>query len=329
MKRKIIFRADAGKNIGFGHFIRSLALASYLMDDFDCVFTTFNPHSKTPSPYQLQEIARVCNHWPIDAEDIEEFNHKFLKGLTGGDIVVLDNYYFDTEFQKKIKEKGCKLVCVDDLHDREMVCDLLLTGMPLKREDFRLGPRAAFLGGLEHSFLREPFLMFKDKISVFPIRKIVIAIGGADPFELTNKIISIILKIDASLNIEVVAGDTVRINPEFKDKVNLHGKLTAEEIVDLFSSCDLGIFPASTVSIEALACNLRVAAGWYVDNQKELYEYGVGSGLFYPLGNLMDQADDIEKRIREAMEIEITCFDRATIDFQKGKEDIIREFKKL
>ncbi|MDR1895166.1 MAG: UDP-2,4-diacetamido-2,4,6-trideoxy-beta-L-altropyranose hydrolase, partial [Prevotellaceae bacterium] len=38
MKRKIIFRADAGLNIGYGHFIRSLALADMLKNDFDILF---------------------------------------------------------------------------------------------------------------------------------------------------------------------------------------------------------------------------------------------------------------------------------------------------
>ena len=33
--QKIYFRADAGAEIGYGHFIRSLSLADMLKDDFD------------------------------------------------------------------------------------------------------------------------------------------------------------------------------------------------------------------------------------------------------------------------------------------------------
>ena len=40
--QKIIFRADAGAGIGYGHFIRSLALADMLKNDFDCVFSFIN-----------------------------------------------------------------------------------------------------------------------------------------------------------------------------------------------------------------------------------------------------------------------------------------------
>ena len=34
--QKIYFRADAGAEIGYGHFIRTLALADMLKDDFSC-----------------------------------------------------------------------------------------------------------------------------------------------------------------------------------------------------------------------------------------------------------------------------------------------------
>lgn len=42
-KRQIIFRADAGKRIGYGHFVRTLALADMLKEEFECVFVTQDP----------------------------------------------------------------------------------------------------------------------------------------------------------------------------------------------------------------------------------------------------------------------------------------------
>ncbi len=40
---RVVLRADAGRGIGFGHFIRTLALAAYLREDFDCVVASRNP----------------------------------------------------------------------------------------------------------------------------------------------------------------------------------------------------------------------------------------------------------------------------------------------
>ena len=41
--QKIYFRADASATIGYGHFIRTLALADMLKDDFDGEGMSFHP----------------------------------------------------------------------------------------------------------------------------------------------------------------------------------------------------------------------------------------------------------------------------------------------
>ena len=102
-KRKIFFRADAGAQIGYGHFIRTLALADMLRDDFDCTFYT-----QSPSTYQQREADKVCPLVSLPSDD-SKFE-RFLEYLIGDEIVVLDNYFYTSDYQKQIKDKGCKLV---------------------------------------------------------------------------------------------------------------------------------------------------------------------------------------------------------------------------
>ena len=52
-KRKIFFRADASTTIGYGHFIRTLALADMLKNDFNCTFFT-----QSPSTYQQGRLIK-------------------------------------------------------------------------------------------------------------------------------------------------------------------------------------------------------------------------------------------------------------------------------
>lgn len=83
--RKVYFRADAGVAIGYGHFIRSLALADMLKDDFNCIFFTCHP-----TAYQVSEMEKVCSFITLQ----EETHYgKFLSYLQGDEIVVLDNYF--------------------------------------------------------------------------------------------------------------------------------------------------------------------------------------------------------------------------------------------
>lgn len=328
-KRKVIIRADAGKTIGFGHFVRSLALADYLRDEYNCFFCTFNPSDLRPSDYQLAEIAKVCNYIDISASSYEEYDAKFLKLLKGDEIVVLDNYYFSTEYQKKIKERNSDLVCVDDMHDRHFVADVVLTGCPIEKSAFSMEDYTRFCSGIKHSFLRPPFLSVgtvnRDDNK---IKHIVLAMGGADPYDLTNKILLILTEQNPNLKISVIAGDKVTINPNFERKVKIFRRIGAEEIVHIFSETDLGIFPASTICVEALACSLPVAAGWYVDNQKEFYEYGVRHGLFIPLGNFNDSDMILKANIESALKSEKRVRP-PHIDFNEGKKEIIEIFKQL
>ena len=87
MKRRICFRADADQRIGYGHFIRTLALADMLKDDFDCMF-----YLQTPSEYQKAELSKVFRYVELPADD-SKFD-LFLDALDGNEIVVLDNYFF-------------------------------------------------------------------------------------------------------------------------------------------------------------------------------------------------------------------------------------------
>lgn len=328
MKRTIIFRADAGKSIGYGHFIRSLALAGYLKDDFECLFSTFNPTESEPTQYQLNEIAKVCTYLPIHATSQDEFDRLFLEQITGKEIVVLDNYFFQTDYQRAIRDKGSKLVCIDDMHDRHMVADLVLTAAPLRASDFSLEPYSKFLGGIEHSLLRKPFLNLSKKLTPqTPPRKIVLAMGGADPYGLTNKILALLEEIDPTLEIAVIAGDTVEVKAEGVDHVKVYRRLSAEDIVKLFTWADLAILPSSTICVEAFACHLSVAAGWYVDNQEESYYHGVANRSYSPLGNFRDEPAILKKSLEKVLKS--IPIPPPYIDFAKGRQNIINTFKSL
>ena len=102
--KKIIFRADGNSSIGMGHFIRTLALAEMLNEHYYCIYPT-----RKPTDYQIAEIEKVC-HGRIDLPEDDSHLNVFLNHLKGDEIVVLNNYYYTTAYQKAIKDKGCKLV---------------------------------------------------------------------------------------------------------------------------------------------------------------------------------------------------------------------------
>lgn len=263
MKKKIYFRADAGRNIGYGHFIRTLALADMLKDDFDCVFFT-----QAPTDYQKKEMGSVCRYVELPADESRFV--KFLEYLTGDEIVVLDNYFYTTDYQRRIKAKGCKLVCIDDLHDKRYIADVVVNHGPARPDEYDCEVYTRLCLGSDWVLLRKPFLV--------PIKnnnrnsQIVVCIGGADPKHLTDRLVKMLLGIKIEQKIVVILGDSAYLSEENREKVKIMHNLSAQQMADLFESSLFGIMPASSVRLEATSRGLKVIAGYFVDNQQISYE---------------------------------------------------------
>lgn len=336
----VVLRADAGSSIGYGHFVRTVALAAYLSRDFDCRVASRNPDNDGMTPYQLALVAEAgARPVNLPMRGREPFDEAFLGMISPGDVVVLDNYYYDTDYQTRVKSRCRALVCIDDVHDRHFVSDVVMTFCPLSRDCFSLDADTRFFGGIGWSFLRAPFLetplpewrvrarLGDNKPGHAIVRRVAMAMGGADPFRLTGKIVAMLRELSPGLEIDVLAGDAVRMDSIPDSGVRVHRKAGAAEITDIFDHADLGIFPASTVCVEAFSRRLPVAAGHYVGNQKEFYDYGVREGWFRPLGSLLDADDILFGRLRRVLNMPLP--EVPEFDFRARRDDIVRLFHQL
>jgi UDP-2,4-diacetamido-2,4,6-trideoxy-beta-L-altropyranose hydrolase len=287
MIKKIIFRADAGQNIGYGHFIRSLALADMLKDDFDVLFATVNP-----TDYQKNELSNICSCISLDQSTHFE---DFLSMLQGDEIVVLDNYFFTTDYQRAVKEKGCKLVCIGGMHDKHYVADLIIAHSKVSKFLYSIEPYTRFCLGYDWLLLRKPFMeaykknIHRDYSPSF--QRIVVGFGGADMYNLTEKTLQILISQECIRTIDVIAGDASQVREVISAKeLHFHRNISAFQIAQLFSSCDLAILPTSTICLEALVCKTRIAGGFYVDNQEEFYQYLDKANIIYGMGNFLRES---------------------------------------
>ena len=286
--QKVLFRADAGAGIGYGHFIRTLALADMLKDDFECTFYT-----SEPTPYQVAQMETVCPY--VALREKEKLN-QFIDCLKGDEIVVLDNYFYTTDYQRQIKAKGCKLVCVDDLHDKHFVADLILNqAINVTPEDYSCEPYTKFAFGLGFSLLRKPFFeACKNREEKLSVKKkealdVVVAFGGSDSMDLTSKVIEGIENLDIVHSITAIVGDSYS-SGWMKDsrKVNYLKNLSAQEIANLFTTSDVAILPASTMMNEALACGIDIIGGYYVSNQENDFHAFNDANMIYGIGDFSD-----------------------------------------
>lgn len=294
-KRKIYFRSDAGPEIGYGHYIRSLALADMLKQDFDCTMFT-----QAPTDYQLREAKEVCPVVSLPNDD-SKFD-EFLDYLHGDEIVVLDNYFFTTDYQRAIKTKGCKLVCIDDMHDKHYVADIVINHGCDDPSLFDKEDYTRLCLGFDYALLRRPFLENQTNVE----RQkgfVVVCFGGSDPHDLTRKYAERLIISQGVEHIIAVVGDGYQYRDALSNipNVEIRSRLSASEMANLFRSAETVVCSASTTAYEALACGAKVYAGWYADNQMDLYQHLCASKAIVPLGHLTGSNLAFYKQVETAI----------------------------
>ena len=320
MRRKICFRADASAQIGFGHFIRTLALADMLKEDFDCVFYTVDP-----SAYQIGELQKVCPY--VSLTDSTKFKD-FLRCLSGSEIVVLDNYFYTEDYQQQIKNKGCKLVCIDDMHDRHYYADVVINhAYGAKKEDFSLEPYTQLCLGLNYALLRKSFL---EKLPDNNRDSLLICYGGTDIHNLTCKTLQYLGKETEKYHVDVIVGEAFKYIDELKEytskhsNIDIHRSIPSSVMASLMRRAKVAFLPASSVLWEAVFSGCNVIYGYYVDNQMDICK-NVGSNQYLGLSYVGDlrtlSAESLREHFKES--IGYSCLSRFV------KPDIESNFKAL
>ena len=304
-KCRIFFRADASATIGYGHFIRTLALADMLKDDFDCTFFT-----QSPSEYQQREAEKVCPLVSLPSDE-SKFN-KFFDYLKGDEIVVLDNYFFTSGYQRQIKGKGCKLVCIDDMHDKHYYADIVINhATGLCRADYDLEPYTQLCTGLNWSLLRKEFIEYQPSVTTTK-NDIFVCFGGSDFCNITTKVLEALSLSDCDCTIHVVLGEANKqreyLIPKYQNtKVKFYSSLTAQQMIDIMSICKVGVLPASGLLWESLYVGLPSIFGFYVDNQIDIclhnptIENSICIGDYRTI-DLLELADQIKSLYNKQLE---------------------------
>lgn len=296
--KKVFLRADASNKIGYGHFIRTLALADMLKDEYDCTLFT-----QTPNDFQKEEVRKVCALAELPADNSKY--ELFLDYLTGDEIVFLDNYFYTSDYEKSIKDKGCKLISIGT-NDRHYYADVVVNYTKLRPEDFSAEPYTQFCIGLDWTILRKPFYQERQEKK----GGVVICIGGTDQYAYSEQFYNSIKRKYPQYVVRIIATDSIgvqRIDNLKQRGIDLLLNQTAEQMANLFSKTAIAVVSASGVTLEALSQGTEVIAGTYVDNQINIYYALNEDGYIWGVGCFDD--DEINDRV-------CTCIDA----IMKGKK---------
>lgn len=271
MNQKVYIRADGSSDIGLGHIVRCISLAHMLKNEFPIHFFS----SEIPDSFNNEIIQ---NRWNLT---IIEQETDFLTSLSGSEIVVLDGYQFDSDYQKQIKSKGCKLVCIDDFHNQYFYADLVINHAPgVIKDDYEGELYTKYLLGPDYSLLRPEFLdsNSQETNNLKDIKNVFICFGGSDFKNLTAKVLSWLPS--KHYHVTVVLGDAYNhqeaLNKVIKERQDLEiivkNSLSAKVMELELEHADLAIVPASGILFEVISIVVPVISGFYIENQKRIYD---------------------------------------------------------
>ncbi len=121
MRPFAVFRADGNPDIGGGHVMRCLTLADALVDrGWRCAFACC--HGTTSSIRALDESVHDIRE-PDDAAQPQFLRTAWPDGC---ELMVIDHYQLDVEYESQCRSWAKKTMVIDDLANRPHECDVLL-----------------------------------------------------------------------------------------------------------------------------------------------------------------------------------------------------------
>ena len=270
-----------------GHLYRLISLAEMIKENYLCIFL-LNKHCPNiiPSHFQVYQL-------PDNILCQDEPSWIFQKFDAESSIIVIDGGCFNVNYQKSIKGYGFTLFYVFDLPERHFIADVVINHAPnFENETLQPEPHIASCLGSKYLILRDEFICLIEKEFVLkPKREVFICFGGSDPFDFSLMALRACLMVDFITTINLVVGelnqnDLSKIRNNAGKNIKVHTSLNSIELIDVMSNCGFAIVPSSTICLELISVKKPIIAGYYVENQRYIYNGLLNSNCIIGAGDL-------------------------------------------
>ncbi len=210
----ILFRVNAGPQIGLGHLARCLSLAAALKREGVESRFLMNDSPATPA-YVAQfgcraEMVGPAVSWSsadADATVAAATRH-------AAQAVLVDGRDVTAAYLDRLREAGCVVIVRDDMARFPFSCHLVLNGnADAQRLPYvSTNGHTRFLLGPEYVVLREEFWSVPTRAITQPVRQILLMLGGADPQRLMPGLLRLLNGLPGEFAVTAVVG------PYFEDR---------------------------------------------------------------------------------------------------------------
>ena len=284
MKNIIFIRVDSSTKIGYGHFMRCMALADTLQKNFEINFITRSLEGSLISDIQKKGFGIFrfySNSEKINEKNDAQKTISLIKKHSGSkNILIVDNYQLSKKWETDVKPFVHKLIVIDDLSNRSHNCDLLIDqNLHTKVNGLYKGlipSNCIKLIGPKFSMIRKEFRMMRKSVKprTFPIKKILVSFGGSDTKNQTSVALNSIKKMNGKINVDVVVGKANKCKKTLKIFCNKNKHFTYHEqidnIADLMLSSDLSIGSSGSTTWERCCLGLPAIVSISSNDQRDI-----------------------------------------------------------
>ena len=276
---KVAIRTDASSDIGSGHLMRCLVLATELKNSganvqFICsgqdskwieYVRERNFDCKVLFPSNYFVVADSQNDSDSSSSKTREIGFDWQQDLAATknvldnrkiDWLIVDHYGIDWRWEKALRSYTRRIMVIDDLADRKHECDIVLDCVFGRQpEDYQyLVPNGCrLLLGTNYALLRSEFIDWRSyalsrRNNNLSVRKILVSLGGVDQTNLTGKVLDQLKSVEwnSDFRIDVIAGKGFIHQSEIEQQLaSFQVKTTLEidvnDMANRIANADLGI----------------------------------------------------------------------------------------
>lgn len=297
---KVVIRTDSSSTIGSGHLMRCLTLASGLRRlgatiAFVCRNLPGNFCRKLEEGnFSIHRIgddeAAIIRDTDVAVGEMKEI----LRGEGRVDWLIVDHYALDKRWERSLRKKNLHIMVIDDRANRSHDCDLLLDQNFFPdaetRYDDLVPAHCQKLFGPRYALLRPEFAEARGQLRQRDgsIKRILITMGGADPNNVTPRVLEAVKLLDRSdITIDVIVGTANEHGDEIESVsselpvCNIHYE--AKNMASLMAEADLCIGAGGSTTWERCCLGLPALFIAASDNDIEIArsagEAGIGKYL--------------------------------------------------
>lgn len=281
----ILIRVDASLSIGLGHLLRCISIAEYLRSiDKKVLFLSKTEYLETlilNKGFDLILLDQNINIEDELAETEKIINDKIIRTV----LLDINNFYSFNDLKSyeyylcQLKTLKLYLISFEDPYNCVHTSDIIVIPyLASDKQGLATKENTKYLLGLKYYVLRSEFL----NVNPIKIRRkthnLLITMGGADPKNITMKVLNSLKDLRIKLNLKIIISDLYQV----KEK-EIHNLLhsypgnysiirNADNMARLMSESDIAIINSGLTKYETISVGLPTIVISNNDYHSELME---------------------------------------------------------